>query len=270
MRDDSERGEGGSPLPTFGRRDFLALGSFWAAATCLEGATGEGLARQAGSAPAPQTSGLRAGVMSVGYVEDSAPWAQTGRLPWDRQGLVPLDMGTLRVIPATSLSMGDSELGVTPPRVTVHGLYPGLPNRSLIDTIWFDQVLPYVDPRTRSRLRFAAWTYKSRPAVNVGQVLSFRAQADPWLGFSLAVGTAAPLPKRIIEGASTAPARLRWFETYLISGSDWGRPKLKTGIYLMGLSEGTWGAEAILPQQGERPRTDLISIALSVRPGPGA
>lgn len=267
MGDDSETGR--VQPPTLGRRDFIALGSFSTAAVCLEGATAGRSSHR--PTPEPPVSVSRPGTMSVGYVEDSAAWAESERVPWDAQGLLPPESGTVTVVPARNLTLGDSELGVTPPRVTVHGLYPFLPHRgSSITTIWFDQMLPYVDPRSGSWLRFVAWTYSGRPIVNMGRDISFRALANPWLGFSLAVGGGAALPRRITAGKPDLSSRLRVFEEYFVAGSDAGRPKLKTGIYLIGLGDRTWRSEVVLPRQGERPRTDLVSVALSVRPDAGA
>ena len=265
MSDDSETG---NVPPAWARRDFLALGSFFTAAACLEGAVA-GHASHGVPDPEQSLPVRRSRVMSVGYVEDSASWAESERLPWDRQGLVPPDHASVRVVPARNLSLGDSELGVTPPRVIVHGLYPFLPDRgSSITTIWFDQILPYVDPRSNDWLRFGAWAYSGRPTVNMGHVVGFRALANPWLGFSLAVGAGAPFGRRLVQG--THAARLETFEEFFVAGSDADRPKLKTGIYLLGLSQRTWRDEVVLPGPGERPRVDLLSVALSVRPEAGA
>jgi hypothetical protein len=269
MNDDPEADKGEVLRQIWARRDFLAFGSFFTAAACLEGAVAGHASHRMMPDPEQPMSVRRPRAMSVGYVEDSVAWAESERLPWDGQGLVPPAHGIVRVVPARNLSLGDSELAVTPPRVIVHGLYPFLPQRgSSITTIWFDQLLPYVDPGSHDWLRFVAWTYSGRPAVNMGHAIAFRALANPWLGFSLAVGAGAPLGRRLVQGMQGA--QLKTFEEFLVAGSDADRPKLKTGIYLLGLSDRTWRAEVVLPGQGERPRVDLLSVALSVRPEAGA
>ncbi len=183
--------------------------------------------------------------------------------------------GAVAVVPARSLSAraGASESGAL--RMTVHGLYPAVPAGSRLLSVWLDLVVPSPDPSSPAPIRFAAWSYASRPVPSASPETSFVLPNGGADGVTLLVetlerpflrGLGVPSPAVPWDGQTPPQGTRRRYEGHFhVSGSD-GRLPLRRGVYLLGLTPSTWHWAERLPQPDEAPRAELLSVAVSVCP----
>jgi hypothetical protein len=148
----------------------------------------------------------------------------------------------------------------------VHGLYP-VPNPLTVSSAYLTVFFPTDDPaRHPGPLPFTAWGYKSRPAPDVPAPVKFLAPlgATGELEIQLEVHpgsrsrrelTDGPLPSGLFSTSFTVD----WFE---------GRPRLQRGLYLLGLTPGTWQSQRTLPmsQTGRARPLELLSLMVSFEP----
>lgn len=247
------------------RRDFLLLGAAAALASSLPGRaqTGEALAARP---------------LSIGFVPGSETWAGLRTMP--PEFLAGLWGGEwegvrLRTVSARSLDLGDQNLAGTTVRLTVHGLYPASdpqPEEDL-DGAWLEVLVPDPDPLADRPLVFISWGLSCRPGPSLGARSSFVVPVglDGRLDLRLLVRRASPqaqpspgLSARRL-GRNLAPAAP--MEVFAASFTvDWQDqlPKLQRGVYLLGLSAGTWERAHTLPGPGAPPPLDLRSLVLTV------
>ena len=208
--------------------------------------------------------------MSVGFVEGSDSWRNFKKVTTAtlNRGVrsVEGEAFAANVLPATSLISGDQQLANEVVRVHVHGLYP-VPNPLTVKSAYFTVFFPSDNPaRHAGLLPFIAWGYKSRPAPDVPAPVKFLAPlgATGELDMQLEVHpgrrsrrelTDGPLP----SGLFTTSFTVDWFE---------GRPRLQRGLYLLGLTPGTWESQRALPMSrtGRARPLELLSLMVSFEP----
>jgi len=196
--------------------------------------------------------------LSVGVFEGSDLWPSVDPLPWQRR---PAEkQAWYPVTPAASLPMGDTNLLYRSLLVTVHGLYPHWAQSCPeIDAAGFEVLFPSLDPNVPGPFPFLAWAFKRKPGWNAGQRLSFPVpvEGDGLLRLALLV--------RWPGTKGTAP-RIERFEAHLTVGRDVDQPKLVRGIYLLGLSPGSWDSPKALAAPGAKGDAAPCSLAVSVDP----
>ncbi len=204
--------------------------------------------------------------LSIGYVDGSESLRSLKRLPRAvrRPGLEADAETGLRVVPADSLWAGDGELYGRPLRIAIRGLYPPTAfeakQRELLPlTADLDVIFPSFDPIDDRPNRFAAWSLRRRGGWNPSPPVRFEfehSQESP-LELSLAVKDPAGLVSR--------------FATRFTIDRESGMPRLRRGLYLLGLTPGTWaqgvGLSAIA---GPRAAVRYASILMAVELAPEA
>jgi hypothetical protein len=237
---------GRSPARGLHRREFLYLGSVLALTPWLAGAA--------------DAASIAAKPLSVGVFEGSDRWQRVDPLPWqlrpsEKQAWFPID-------PAAALSMGDTNLLYRTVLVTVHGLYPSRAESCPeIDAAGLEVLFPSLDPNVPGPFPFYAWAFKRKPGWNAGQRVSFPIgiEGDGLLRLALLVRW---------PGVKGTAARVERFEANLTVGREPGQPKLMRGIYLLGLSPGSWDSPKALAAPGVKNAAVPCSLAISIDPIP--
>jgi hypothetical protein len=248
------------------RRDLLA----WGGAAALYPAFARAARAQAVDEEAATVPLVRQ-PMSVGFVEGSDTWRNfkrvtTASLNRGVRGAEGEQVSAASVLPATSLIAGDQQLANQVVQVHVHGLYP-VPNPLTVKSAYLTIFYPSDNPaRHAGPLPFIAWGYKSRPAPDVPAPVKFLAplgatgelemQLEVYPGGRSRRGlTDGPLP----SGLFTTSFTVDWFE---------GRPRLQRGLYLLGLTPGTWESQRGLPMSrtGRARPLELLSLMVSFEP----
>lgn len=201
--------------------------------------------------------------LSIGYIEGSEGLRSLKRLPraLRRPGLEADAETGVRVVPADSLWAGDGDLYGRPLRIAIRGLYPPVAlegaQRALLPLIAnLDVVFPSFDPIDKRPNRFAAWSLRRRGGWNPSPPLRFgfeHAEESP-LEVALAVQDAA-------GGVSS-------FTTRFTIDSEPGMPRLRRGLYLLGLSPGMWASGVNLssiatPRAAVRYASILMAVELA-------
>lgn len=229
--------DGGDP-GKLSRRRFLGAGSVVAAVPLLSGF---------GSASAAHVE-VAAPSMSVGYLSGSENFPELRRVGWE-------ELQSVRVVPAASLPSGDHSLADAA-RLRVLGLYPEptpAQRRRSFEQAHLDVLF---DVAGTDGVRFHAWSSgHSRPA-NPGRRSAF----------VVPVGSSLDLLVEIIVGSRSGagpsePDVVRRTASFT-PGRAPGRPRLRRGIYFLGLGPGTW-ARPVAFATATPPR-DRLSIALAV------
>jgi hypothetical protein len=232
------------------RRQFLAL--------TAAGAAVPWLGDLAHAAPA-----VRVEPLSVGYLDETDQLAlHYDRLPWSiPKRMSAAEPKTITVLPAAGLDLGDQRLAGGDVKLTVHGLYPANPADCRgVEALDLDVLFPPPDPALPVPARFMAWSFRRHP-LNTSPPVSFRVPLglDGRLDLTL---------RSVVEGAAVG-ARL--IETKLQTSFtvDWqaDRPKLRRGVYVLGVRPRIWDAEVKLPGAGQRGKAaELCSVVVSVEP----
>jgi hypothetical protein len=247
--------EGRGRGPLWRRRDVLALGAAGLLAPLFEKLSwAEGLAASAAVVVQP---------MPVAYIEGSDAIGNLRRLPRKirRPGLQVegQEERSLRVVPATSLPQGDTSLPGRPLRIRIDGLYPpaALTRKRLRDlplAVDLDAVFPSPDPvLVRQPLRYQAWSFRRKP-WDLSAPVSFRFPVD-WQA----------LPELVLKVRDTAGVTTVMRTTFTLDNEP-GRPRLRRGIYLLGLTPGTWRSGVHLSDLASAPPAELFSILISFDP----
>lgn len=238
------------------RREFLALGSAGLLSLCFGGAA------QAQSVLHPEAATQ---LMPVGYIEGSGEAPRLRRLPLRiRQpraaAQVVGDDTEYRIVSATSLPMGDTQLIGQPLRLTIHGLYPpgglALKHRDELPlAIDLDVLFPSPDPAFPEPIRFFAWSFRRLPGWSPSPPVSFV--------FPLDWDALPELAMRIVP-ANGGPART--FRTRFTFDQESGRPRLLRGTYALGTSPNAWRSAVALQSLGPGTPASLVSVLVSMEP----
>jgi len=238
------------------RRDVLVLGMVGALVPWVP-------------APAQAAKGgildLPAEPMSIGFVEGSEVFPYLSTRTWKAaaagrlvtaEGFGP---GRLRVVPASGLPLGDQNLAGGQVRLRIHGLYPRTPGRAVaVESADLDVLYPSPDPAFPQPLPFFAWSFRRLPAPGGSPPLSFEVPLGLDGQLDLVLTVVAD------EEGNGQLVRRRYLARFTVDWQD-GIPKLQRGTYLLGLAP-VWDSSVRLPVAGERPRMDLLSLAVSVDP----
>jgi len=236
------------------RRAFVSLSSIGLAAVVLPDlAWAQGL------------SGLvEVRALSVGYVLGSEDLRNLKRPPraLRRPGLEADAETALQIVPATSLSTGDGELYGRALKIAIRGLYPPgafeakrrefLPLAADLEVIF-----PSFDPIDATPNRFQAWSFRRAGGWN----------PSPPIRFSFEHAAESPLELALrVRDASGAVSS---FTTRFTIDWESGMPRLRRGLYLLGLSAGTWESDARLASLAD-PRSAIryASILMAVELAP--
>ncbi len=240
------------------RRDFLTLSSVGVAGLWLGG-----LGRaEAAVAAAPVV--LPARPMSLGYLEGSDQLPNVIYLP--RSVLLPSTApragspanGILNeVTAADGLPGGDTELVGKPFRMKVHGLYPPgalttsrLPLMPL--AIDLDVLFPPPDPVFPKPARFAAWSFRRSLGWDPSPPTKFTFPLD-W----------QVMPQIEMRVTSADGGRVSVLTTQFTLDQEKGRPRLRRGLYLLGLSPGVFETDLALADLARVAPVKLMSVLIS-------
>ncbi|MCB1035751.1 MAG: hypothetical protein KDD47_18160 [Acidobacteria bacterium] len=269
----SDRATSGSPRPARGlsRRRFLVVSSSGLAAIW---AGGLGRRVLADSSAMPLSVGYLAGSSEVGDLDTLvesllSPPAASGR---GRLEVLAAPSSTWRVRPADRLPMGDQRLAGSTVGVRVLGLYP-----EALDRTWFEsaqlEVLFPAPPELLAELGpdallpHFAWSLGPRSSPAPAPPNRFRVPLGPTGGLDLRLRVSPGSGLAGDRGAGAPPGGEAWsFATRFTVDWEESLPRLRRGIYFLGLTPITWEAPVHLPTGGSRSRPDLCSILLCVDP----
>lgn len=242
------------------RREFLVLGAAGLATPILSQAAA---AQERLAAVAPTLP------MSIGYVEGTDLVATLAKGAWRKTvAAAAADSYPGRVVPARSLLVGDQSFINRAVRLEIHGLYPRVAAQANLESADLDVLFPSPDPASRRPIPFFAWSYRKRPAASPSPPLAFVVPigADGTLNLALKVTTtASKLAERVVRGTV---AKTSIYQASFIVDPSTERPKLLRGVYLLGLTP-VWESPVDLPQAGQKPNLNLLSIVMSVEAAPG-
>jgi hypothetical protein len=243
------------------RRDFLALGSAGLLAPFFKNlAWAESLSMAEAVLPMP-----------VGYLEGSESLRNLHRLP--RKVLRPalavqqeekaMGESSPVVVPAAGLFQGDTNLPGQPLHIHVHGLYPPMAlesklRRQLPLTVDLEAIFPSPDPAFPEPLRFYVWGLRRKQGWNPSPPTQFVFPLD-W--------NALPQFVMRVVLADGTPVSLR---TRFTLDNESGRPRLRRGVYLFGLTPGAWSRETKLAEFARFAPIDLFSVLVSMETEPEA
>ncbi|HXO20504.1 MAG TPA: hypothetical protein VOA87_11345 [Thermoanaerobaculia bacterium] len=262
MIDPKQDGAGALALD---RRGFLVYGSLGIAGLWL-GGFGAAAPAAAATLAEESTAVAAARPMSLGYVLGSEEIPNLRYLPRRIRSPRPSDAAAkgpvFNVVPADSLPSGDTSLVGRALRLKIHGLYPpdalAEARRSKLPlAVDLDVVFPAPDPVFPKPARFFAWSFRRRPGWEPSPPLSFVFPLD-WQVMPQIDTTVTPAK----GGQKLA------LSTRFTLDQDTGRPRLRRGVYLLGLAPDTWKADLSLPDLARTAPTGLVSILLSVESEP--
>lgn len=240
------------------RRDFLTLGSMGLAGLWL----GLGRAEAAALSAKPHAV-LPAQPMSLGYFAASEELPNTIDLP--RTVLSPSSrpvagtaaQGVLQsIVPADELSGGDTSLVGHTFQMKVHGLYPP---RALAESrraamplaVDLDVLFPPPDPVFPKPARFLAWSFRRRPGWDPSPPTKFVFPLD-WQ-----VMPEIELRVTPADGPTTTLA------TRFTLDDEVGRPRLRRGLYLLGLDPQAWKQGMAIAELARTAPDRLLSVLIS-------
>src|SRR3954468_19554671 len=240
------------------RRDFLTLGSAGLLAPLFGNlAWAEPLAaaaeRSAQTVP-----------MSVGYIDGSEEYQSFKRLPRKmRRPLLQKDgdeeEGSPVVIPAESLFQADTSLPGRPLRIHVHGLYPPAAlevehRREVPLAVDLEAIFPSPDPAFPTPLRFYVWGLRQKYGWDPSPPTSFR--------FPLEWQVLPQLSLRVWRTDGTHHV----MRTRFTLDNEPGRPKLRRGVYLLGLTPVAWSRAARVSDYARVAPAEMFSLMISMDP----
>lgn len=240
------------PGQEWSRREFLTLSSVGILGASLPSFA---WAQEGKSAP-----------LSVGYIDGSETLRSLKRLPRAvrRPGLEADAETGLRVVPADSVWAGDGDLYGRPLRIAIRGLYPPVAiegaQRALLPLIAnLDVVFPSFDPIDERPNRFAAWSLRRRGGWNPSPPVRFEFEH------------AEESPLEVALAVQDATGSVSSFTTRFTIDRESGMPRLRRGLYLLGLSPGTWASGVNLASIGTpRAAVRYASILMAVELAPEA
>jgi hypothetical protein len=240
------------------RRDFLTLGSAGLLAPLFGNlAWAEPLAAAAERSVPPMP-------MSVGYIDGSEEYRSFKRLPRKvRRPLLEVEGEEAEsspiIVPAESLFQADTSLPGRPLKIHVHGLYPPVAlehkrRREVPQAIDLEAIFPSPDPAFPTPLRYFAWSLRQKPGWDPSPPVIFRFPLD-WQVLPQFV-----LRVRGVDGVT------RVLRTKLTLDNEPGRPKLRRGVYLFGLTPGVWSRAARVSDYARIAPAEMFSIMVSMDP----
>jgi hypothetical protein len=242
------------------RRDFLALGSAGLLAPLFGNlAWAEPLAAAVATAVQP---------MSVGYIDGSEEYRNLKWLPrkirrpmLEEEGEEP--EASPVIVPAASLFQADTSLPGRPLRIHVHGLYPPVAldrrrRREVPQAVDLEAIFPSPDPAFPAPLRFFAWSLRQKPGWDPSPPVTFRFPVD-W----------QVLPQFVlrVRGVDGVTQVLR---TRFTLDNEAGRPRLRRGVYVLGLGSGAWDQGVKLTDFARIAPAEMFSVMVSMDPEPEA
>jgi hypothetical protein len=236
------------------RRDFLAFGSVGIASLCLGDFAWAQGAPAGGALPLP-----------VAYLDGSEMIRNLKHLPRSvrhpatEQG-EKIAGEALRFTPADRVPLGDTNLVGRPLRLRIHGLYPPAAlspkrRRELPHAIDLDVLFPAPDPAFPEPARYQAWSFRRQHGWNASPPVSFPFPLD-WYVYP-------EIEMKVTPADGGAPVTMR---TRFTLDDESGLPRLRRGLYMLGLKPGTWRGEAELSKLGGVTPADLFSVLLSLEP----
>jgi len=240
------------------RRDFLTLGS----AGLLMPLFGNLAWAESMAAPA---AAVAVQTMSVGYVDGSEELRNLKWLPRAVRrpaAVAEGDAAAPVIVPATSLFQADTSMPGQPLRIRVHGLYPPVASverkrqRDVPPAIDLEAIFPSSDPLHPASLPFYAWSLRQKPGWDPSPPVSFH--------FPLEWQT---LPEFVLKvrGADGSTKVLR---TKFTMDGESGRPKLRRGLYVLGLDPRTWQTEIRISDLAGRIPAEMFSVLVSMESEP--
>jgi hypothetical protein len=240
------------------RRDFLTLGS----AGLLAPLFGN-LAWAEPLAAAAERS-VQTVPMSVGYIDGSEEYRSFKRLPRKiRRPLLLKEEDEAEaspvIVPAESLFQADTSLPGRPLHIHVHGLYPPVAleterRREVPLAVDLEAVFPSPDPAFPTPLRFYAWGLRQKYGWDPSPPTSFRFPLE-W----------QVLPQLILR-VWRADGTHHVMRTRFTLDNEPGRPKLRRGVYLLGLTPGAWSRAARVSDYARIAPAEMFSLMVSMDP----
>jgi hypothetical protein len=242
------------------RRDFLTLGSMGLAGLWLGG-----LGRAEGAALAEAARAvLPAQPMSLGYFAGSEELPNTIDLP--RTVLSPSSrpvagtpaQGVLSsIVPADGLSGGDTGLVGQTFQMKVHGLYPP---KELAESrraamplaVDLDILFPPPDPIFPKKARFLAWSFRRKPGWDPSPPTKFVFPLD-WQALPEIEMKVTPA-----DGETTTVLTTRF-----TLDAEPGRPRLRRGVYLLGLAPDSFEWDISLAELARVAPLERLAVMIS-------
>jgi hypothetical protein len=119
-------------------------------------------------------------------------------------------------------------------------------------------LFPSPDPTSSTPLRFFAWSLRQKPGWDPSPPVTFRFPVD-WQVLPQFV-----LRVRGVDGVT------RVLRTRFTLDEDAGRPKLRRGVYLLGLAPGAWNRAARVSDYARIAPAEMVSVMISMDPEPEA
>lgn len=217
-----------------------------------------GLALAAPPATPAKPVTMPAEPMSVGFLEGSDQLSlHYDHMKWSiPKRMSAAEAGSLPVLPAEGLTLGDQRLAGGDVMLTVHGLYPADPADCRgVEAIDLDVLFPAPDPAHPVPARYQAWSFR-RPGPNPSPPVSFRVPLGNDGRLDIVLRAVCQEGGVLVQ---------RHFQTSFTADWQQGRPKLQRGIYVLGVRPGVWGASIDLPGAKQLPRKSaLCSVVVSV------
>ncbi|MFL6233025.1 MAG: hypothetical protein ACJ76N_07820 [Thermoanaerobaculia bacterium] len=202
--------------------------------------------------------------MSVGYIDGSEEYRSFKRLPRKvRRPLLEKEGEEAEaspvIVPAESLFQADTSLPGRPLRIHVHGLYPPVAlepkrRREVPQAIDLEAIFPSPDPAFPAPLRYFAWSLRQKPGWDPSPPVIFRFPLD-WQVLPQFV-----LRVRGVDGVT------RVLRTKFTLDNETGRPKLRRGVYVLGLTPGVWSRAARVSDYARIAPAEMFSIMVSMDP----
>lgn len=234
------------------RRDFLAFGSVGVASLYLgDFAWAQGASAARGLAlPVAYLNGSET-IRSLKYLPRSVRHPATER---DSKA----GGEALRFMPADRVPLGDTNLIGRPLRLRIHGLYPPAavaPRRlrELPLAIDLDVLFPSPDPAFPQPARYQAWSFRRQGGWNASPPVSFVFPLD-WSVYP-------EIEMKVVPATGGAPVTMT---SRFTIDDEAGMPRLRRGLYMLGLRPGNWRGEADLAKLGGATPAELFSVLLSL------
>lgn len=202
--------------------------------------------------------------MSVGYIDGSEEYRSFKRLPRKiRRPLLQKEGDAEEtspvIIPAESLFQADTSLPGRPLRIHVHGLYPPAAlevehRREVPLAVDLEAIFPSPDPVSPAPLRFYVWGLRQKHGWDPSPPTSFR--------FPLEWQVLPQLILRVWRGDGSHHV----MRTRFTLDNEPGRPKLRRGVYLLGLAPAAWSRTARVSDYARIAPAEMFSLMISMDP----
>ena len=155
------------------------------------------------------------------------------------------------------MPVGDASLIGRPLSIQLFGLYPVVAlnqrrNAVLPLGVDLDVMMPSPGPWLPQPLKFSAWGFRRAKGWNQSPPIRFTFPTD-W--------TEAPV---LMMKVTDASGRVVTYRAEFSVDSEAGRPKLQTGVYLLGLRGDSWTDEGSLVKKGASMPARRLSVLMAV------